>query len=1263
MPKPQGMHPSTYISKLRDEFWNYFHQSPSRPANLDWPSKGGSVAVWEDLRDRMKSHVEKIQQRQERKIKQKQTKINKIQNIKKRIAARKAGEVAAEKRRKEKKQAREEKEVKVKMELHGGFSDIGVDYRITPESAGAKVSLFNFTEAAINNMRQALLTALQKHNGIKVQLAIVVEMRKPGLEESMDFAGWSNRKSAPPVIMNEGQIDAAINEIINNAIEEIDSMTHMGSGWFIQSIEHMDLSIFAYKPFAAGEYIPLPKKLANRKACINMKNMDNKCFMWCVLRALHPRTKDAEHINSLKEYENELDFTGIKFPVKVTDIEKFQKLNNIGINLFGYSDRVYPMQLCRGEFKKVVNLLLIGDVEKDTTHYVLIKNFSRILGKVDKGHHKKFICMNCMQMFGRQDLLDKHQTFGCLKHTESVAVLPKKKKAFVEFNNHKNQLKSPVVIYADFEAFTKCCNQQNGKKTEAYQTHECAGYGYVAVSEYKELRRDYKEYLAQYDGDNVIEKFLKSINEDVIEMKKVLSEVKQMKLTQDDWKMYNNATTCHICDKPFEKLNKKKSNKGKIKVRDHDHINGNFRGAAHAGCNLNFKYGKIPVFFHNLRGYDSHFIMQEIHKISENVTCIPNTMDKYISFSTEHIVFKDSVQFLLSSLESLVGNLPKQEFKCLREQFNNDEYLVDLLTRKGDFPYDYMNSVDKFKDTKIPELQDWYSKLDDKKGEFVQLLRAQHAWIKLRMKNMGDYTALYMKTDVCLLADVFENFRNVCMKTYGLDPAHYFTSPGLSWDAMLKHTKVRIETFNDKQYNMQLQIEKGMRGGISTITHRYARANNKYMKNYNPEEKSSYIMYYDKNNLYGWAMSQSLPIGEYAWNEEKWDIEKIMKLDNEGETGYIFEVDLEYPKELHDLHNDYPLAPESRLGELSPLMSQIKNEMNIGEATVEKLIPTLYDKKNYVLHYHNLKLYLSLGLKLKKVHNVLQFKQSKWLAPYIMKNTIERTKAKSDFEKDFYKLMNNSVFGKTMENVRRRIKVDLVTTKEKAEKLMKQCNVQRWKNFNNWNLVAIQRKTDTVKFNKPTIVGMCILDISKTLMYDYHYNTVKAKYGNRATLCFTDTDSLTYHIETEDVYKDMYAEKEEYDFSEYDENSPFYDKSNKKVIGKMKDEMNGVPIVEFVGLRAKMYSNLIDNGDVKKTAKGIKKAYMKNNIKHENYKAAIFDKSQMRQTAKFNLIRSRKHIVQSITVEKVGLCCFDDKRYILEDNIHTYAHGHYKIRA
>ena len=289
---------------------------------------------------------------------------------------------------------------------------------------------------------------------------------------------------------------------------------------------------------------------------------------------------------------------------------------------------------------------------------------------------------------------------------------------------------------------------------------------------------------------------------------------------------------------------------------------------------------------------------------------------------------------------------------------------------------------------------------------------------------MGEYHDLYLKSDILLLADVFENFRETCLINYKLETCHYVTSPGLAWDAMLKKTKLSLELLTD--IDMQLFIEKGMRGGISYIAHRHAKANNKYMKNYNEGEESSYIMYLDPNNLYGWAMSKLLPYGNFRWVGEEnrpTTIKHWLLYINTQYYGIgkIYEVDLEYPSELHHLHNDYPCAAE-KLNVTDDLLSHychnIKKRFQINSGNVQKLIPTLHDKEKYLLHEENLKLYLSLGLKLKRVHRVLQFHQKPWLKEYIDFNTKMRKEGKNSFKKDFFKLMNNSVFGKTMENIR-----------------------------------------------------------------------------------------------------------------------------------------------------------------------------------------------------------------------------------------------------
>ncbi len=503
--------------------------------------------------------------------------------------------------------------------------------------------------------------------------------------------------------------------------------------------------------------------------------------------------------------------------------------------------------------------------------------------------------------------------------------------------------------------------------------------------------------------------------------------------------------------------------------------------------------------------------MQQIGKIAEkhtyknkkgedkqmNINAIPNNMEKYMAFMLgNHLTFLDSFQFMSSSLDKLVSNLPKKALKYTSQTFQNKE--LRLMSQKGVYPYDFMDSFEKFNAAQLPRKEDFYSILNDESISDEDYNHAKNVWNTFRLRNMGEYHDLYLKSDVLLLADVFENFRKTCLQYYKLDPCHYFTSPGLSWDAMLKMTNIKLELMVD--IDMFIFIEKGMRGGVSYIANRYGKANNKYMKKYDEGELSKYIMYLDANNLYGWAMSQYLPTGGFKWLTQK-QINKInlASYKEDGNKGLILEVDLEYPNELHDLHNDYPLGPEKvKVTEnmLSNYCKNIQQKYNISTGQVNKLIPTLSNKEKYVLHYRNLQLYLDLGLKITKVHRVLEFDQSPWLKQYIDFNTEKRKHAKNSFEKDFFKLMNNSVFGKTMENLRKRVDVRLVTNEKKLLKLASKPTYVSSKIFNG-NLVAVHKIKETLTLNRPAYVGMCILDLSKTLMYDFHYNYIKKKYGDK----------------------------------------------------------------------------------------------------------------------------------------------------------------------
>ena len=1126
------------------------------------------------------------------------------------------------------------------------------------------VQLQNTRKAAAFHIT-SILTSMK---GLKFVETLKVTFTKISDGEIINKTAYFN--SPPQTIINNPEINESLEVTKQNILNKIAVWISEGSGWTVESVDNHYLNVVKYKPMKGSSYIKLPQELRNSaKGLINMKNEDNECFRWCHIRHLNPQENNPQRIKKVdKQYIEKLDYSGIEFPVATKQYNKIEKQNNININVFGYENKQpYPIYVSKERNEDCLNLLLI--TENENKHYLLIKDFNAFMYNQTKHKERKHFCMYCLQCFSSERVLTNHKE-NCIQinGTQSIR-MPDKDNNILKFNGYNKQLPVPFVIYADFEAITEkidsCQRNDNKSYTEAYQNHRDCGYGYKVVCCYDDKYTKEEEI---YRGEKAVYRFMEAMLKEVRYCKNVIKTQfnKPLKMTKYDEQEFQKADRCHICEQKY--------NEKDVRVRDHCHITGKYRGSAHQDCNLNFQItDKIPVIFHNLRGYDSHFIMQEIGAIVKkytykdkkgeekqmNINAIPNNMEKYMAFMLgNHLTFIDSFQFMSSSLDKLVNNLPRESLKYTSKRFKGKK--LDLMAQKGVYPYDYMDSFDKF-DEKLPTKEDFYSILNDEHISDKDYEHAQNVWKTFSILNMGDYHNLYLRSDILLLADVFENFRKTCLEYYKLDPCHYFTSPGLSWDAMLKMTNIKLELMTD--VDMFQFIEKGLRGGISYIANRYGKANNKYMKSHDEKAPSKYIMYLDANNLYGWAMSQYLPTGGFKWLTEKQiNNLNLAKYQEDSNKGLILEVDLEYPRQLHGVHNDYPLAAEKvKVTEdmLSSYSKKIAEKYKISTGLVHKLIPTLSNKEKYVLHYRNLQLYIDLGLKVTKVHRVLQFDQSAWLKQYIDFNTQKRTNAKNAFEKDFFKLMNNSVFGKTMENIRKRVDVRLVTNEKKLLKLTAKPTYVSSKIFNE-NLVAVHKIKETLTLNRPAYVGMCILDLSKTLMYDFHYNYIKKKYDSKAKLLFTDTDSLTYEIEAKDVYSDFWNDKDKFDNSDYPGSSPYFDNTNKKVIGKFKDEAAGMPITEFVGLRSKMYSYIKDNRTGGKTAKGIKKIVIKKNITHENYKETLFNNKQMCHIMK--TIRSQNHELGSYEINKVSLSYFDDKRYILEDGINSYAYGHYSIK-
>ena len=600
------------------------------------------------------------------------------------------------------------------------------------------------------------------------------------------------------------------------------------------------------------------------------------------------------------------------------------------------------------------------------------------------------------------------------------------------------------------------------------------------------------------------------------------------------------------------------------KVRDHDHITGRFRGAAHEHCNLRaMKQVKIPVFLHKFRGYDSHLITLSLNKFADKeIQIIGQGMEKYLTMGWgDHIVFKDSFQFMASALATLTANLlkaGKANFELIRTEFVGiSDADFDLLLRKGVYPYDYTSSWERLAEHQLPAREEFFSKLRQEECSAADYQHAQTVWGRFNCQSLQEYMELYLNCNVLQLACVFEQFRDVCLRHYELDPSYYVSSPNLAWDSMLKLTGVVLDLISDPEIFKMLDC--GIRGGICMISKRHALANNNRVPGFDPTKPTSHIVYYDANNLYGWAMAQPIAdynirwIGEEVYSKIDWQTQTETQ-----ETGYFVECDLDYPQELHNAHNEYPLAPE-RLNICVDMISETQKKIvtcyNIPRTSLNqtKLVPNLMAKKKYAVHYLNLKFYLDHGLKLTKIHRVIAFHQSPWLSQYINLNQQLRAKGTNDFEKDFFKLMNNSVYGKTCENMKKRTDIKLVTNDNKRRLLTNKPHCLSYRIFGE-NLAGIQLRKVKVLINKPFYVGFTVLELSKLLMYRFHNDYIKPRYQERAQLLFTDTDSLMYEIETADIYKDMWADRDLFDFASYPLESPYFDATINKVVGNMKDE-------------------------------------------------------------------------------------------------------------
>ncbi|XP_033729517.1 uncharacterized protein LOC117318664 [Pecten maximus] len=442
-------------------------------------------------------------------------------------------------------------------------------------------------------------------------------------------------------------IDEGLRESVTKIYTSFIEYQRQGSNWTLDKVLQIQIHMSKYSPLKRASYIPLPIKLRSKHAIINVQNKDKKCFMWSGLFALHPAKKNSQRVAKYTDYQGELDFTGISFPVKVADLSKFETGNKISSNVLGYEKRsLFPIHATKQRFDLHVDSLLMSDGRK--SHYCWIKDMGPLLNDRYSHGHRYYLCMYCLQGFTKERIIKSHISY-CRKHGTQKVKLPSEEDKCLFYKEVRKQLKVPYSIYADFESFQVpvhgCEVDPQRSHTEKTIQHIPSSFAYKVVG----LAKETSNHPLIYRGPDVAENFIEYILREQEEIEQRFKHVEPMIMTGCDWQSFKSATICHIGGKGM----------GDDRVRDHCHVTGAFRGAAHNECNIKYKYtGRIPVVFHNVRGYNSHLIMQAIGNVSDKeIKCIPNNMEKYISFPMGCMDFIYSFQFMGTSLEKLIGNL------------------------------------------------------------------------------------------------------------------------------------------------------------------------------------------------------------------------------------------------------------------------------------------------------------------------------------------------------------------------------------------------------------------------------------------------------------------------------------------------------------------------------------------------------------------------------------------------------------------------------
>jgi hypothetical protein len=966
-----------------------------------------------------------------------------------------------------------------------------------------------------------------------------------------------------------------------------------------------------------GNWFPIPETLEKLRFIFNPRqtmSLKGSCFLMCTVAALNNIQNENTLFKIMKNVLDGIDqrlvgVENVRKNVTVNLIKSFAFANNLKYVIWEVLERgdlycVNKKCEINPKAETEIFLLLIRD------HFALINNVEAFVLMIKNINHRNYlVCHLCKDnVFRTTESLEKHiESCVCSREGKNFKLLDDDK-CEMKFKNHANKINHLNVMYADIESILVKVDIEK-KSTKFTSIHKPIMIGTFLLN--KEL--DNNQYNL-FEGTSCIDYFLNHVRSVVLNIrKKYLKKYIKIEFT-------NEKSKCLLCNEDV--------NNGVFIVRGFGMLPSNC--ILHRECFDKFNPKReLIIIFHNLKGYDSHFIVDKFSKECTKFFTVPKTREKYTFFTGEihniKVKFIDSYAFLQDSLASLAKNLNTSKFRFMKGR-EWSFFPKELIGQKIPFPYEYIDSEEKLYESEFPSDQKhWYSSLSNHTPSINDISKALNIFNNFDCQNIGDYMKIYLKVDVYLLAEIFEEFRYNVLKNYKVDPCHYFTTPGLAWDCAFSFIYSRNKDFKLELLNREDLIsfftEPGtIRGGISTVS------SLKYIDNLKEDEA---IHYLDVTNLYGYAMTFSLPTGGFKFLQFDdmmyYGMELLDAWFDEYEYGLIYEIDAYIDPAYHNKYNDLPLLPSFY---------------------DKKLSPNFFKKTNYKIHVALLQqAYRFEGLVITKISRILQFNQSPWLKDYVEFNTDKRLNSSSESERSFYKLMNNGVYGKTLEDEQKRsdLKFFSINDYDKMIEEYYSFGIKYYSKFT--ENIYISEKNERPFFSKPVYVGFTILELSKRHMYFLLYDVVKPIL--KAELMYMDTDSFVIYT------------KEKIDWmrvSSCFDLSCFGIDRNKGKLGTLKIEYPHKKITKFYGLCAKTYIVTFTNWFFKKYV--IKNKGCDNyGIGENHFRKALMDEDYVLKKDMVSL-RSFNHDIFTVVQNKLTLSFKEDNKRYSYSLKNTYARGH-----